>query len=109
MRSAIRRFLRAVSSVAALGILVSPGRTLAGSHTPAPKASMPIMDVQMGAPAYYDYGGDSWDPAWALDDDLYSAVNDGAGFGTLKQNIAFNRISGSDPLRSDGTIAKRHG
>jgi len=65
---------------------------------------MPIVDVQLGTPTYFDYGGDSWDPAWARDDDLYSAVNDGAGFGTIKQNIAFNRISGNDPLALTGQL-----
>jgi hypothetical protein len=53
---------------------------------------------------YYDYGGDSWDPAWAQDDALYAAVNDGAGFGTLKRNIGFNKITGDDPLALSGQL-----
>jgi hypothetical protein len=76
----------------------------AGSQPTAPKASLPIVDVQLGTPTYFDPKGDSWDPAWAADDDLYTAVNDGAGFGTLKRNIAFNRISGNDPLALTGQL-----
>ena len=68
------------------------------------KASIPIVDVQMGAPTYFDAGGDSWDPTWSQDDELYSAVNDGAGFGTLKRNIGFNRISGNDPRTLTGQL-----
>jgi lysophospholipase L1-like esterase len=71
---------------------------------PMPKVSLPIVDVQLGTPAYFDYGGDSWDPTWAQDDELYSAVNDGAGFGKRKRNIAFNRISGNDPLALSGRL-----
>lgn len=77
---------------------------LAENQISRSKTSIPIVDVQMGTPTYFDYGGDSWDPTWSQDDDLYSAVNDGAGFGTLKRNIAFNRISGNDPLTLTGQL-----
>jgi hypothetical protein len=83
-------------------ICLSP--VLAANQTPVSEISMPIVDVQLGTPVYFDYGGDSWDPAWARDDALYSAVNDGAGFGKVKQNIAFNRISGNDPLALTGQL-----
>lgn len=76
----------------------------AGSQAAAPEAAPPIADVRLGAPTYYDSDGDSWDPAWSGDDRLYSAVNDGAGFGTLRRNIAFNRISGSAPLGLTGHL-----
>lgn len=62
------------------------------------------MDVRLRTPTYFDYGGDSWDPAWAQDDSLYTAVNDGAGAGTLKRNIGFNRISGNDPRTLTGQL-----
>lgn len=76
----------------------------AGGQAIAPKVSRPIVDVQLGAPLYYDAGGDSWDPTWAEDDRLYAAVNDGAGFGTQKRNIGFNQISGGDPRRLTGRL-----
>jgi hypothetical protein len=71
---------------------------------PTSQDSIPIVDVRMGTPAYLQAGGDSWDPTWSQDDALYSAVNDGAGFGTLKRNIGFNRISGSDPVTLTGQL-----
>jgi hypothetical protein len=67
-------------------------------------ASTPIVDVELGTPTYFAQDGDSWDPTWAQDDELYAAVNDGAGFGTLKRNIGFNRISGNDPRTLTGRL-----
>jgi hypothetical protein len=90
----------AAAILAALCALPMP----ADSRTPSPNDSTPIVDVELGAPAYLDYGGDSWDPTWAEDDDLYAAVNDGSGFGVLERNIAFNRISGGDPLALTGQL-----
>ena len=66
--------------------------------------SAPIVDVQLGAPTYMNYEGDSWDPTWAEDDNLYAAVNDGAAFGTLKRNIGYTKITGNDPLALTGQM-----
>jgi len=76
----------------------------AADQIPSSRESIPIVDVQMGTPTYVEAGGDSWDPTWSQDDALYSAVNDGAGFGTLKRNIGFNRISGDDPRTLTGQL-----
>lgn len=73
-------------------------------QTPPSEDSIPIMNVEMGTPTYFESGGDSWDPTWSQDDALYSAANDGAGFGTLKRNIGFNRISGNDPRTLTGQL-----
>ena len=62
------------------------------------------MDVQLGAPTYMNYEGDSWDPTWAEDDNLYAAVNDGAAFGTLKRNIGYTTITGKNPLALTGQM-----
>ena len=105
MPNATQRFLR-VRRIAVPSILsfLCSFSALADSQRVAPKVSRPIVDLQLGTPIYYDDGGDSWDPTWAQDDRLYSAVNDGAGFGTQKRNIAFNQISGADPLRLTGQL-----
>jgi hypothetical protein len=84
------------------GLFVLPA--LAENQMPRSKASIPIVDVQLGTPTYFDAGGDSWDPTWSQDDELYSAVNDGGGFGTPKRNVGFNRISGNDPLTLTGQL-----
>lgn len=44
-----------------------------------------------------DSNGDTWDPFWADDDNLYAFNCDGRGFGTAPRNLAFNRLTGSSP------------
>jgi len=105
MPNATQRFPKILQiDAAAIFFLLCSFSALADIQAASPQASRPIVDVQLGAPIYYDYGGDSWDPTWAQDDRLYAAVNDGAGFGTLKRNIGFNQISGSDPLTLTGQL-----
>lgn len=41
--------------------------------------------------------GDTWDPFWADDGNLYAFNCDGRGFGAKGMNLAFNRISGDSP------------
>jgi hypothetical protein len=105
MLKATQRFLK-IRQIVAAAIFFSlcSCSALVDSQAVSPKVSRPIVDVQLGAPIYSDSGGDSWDPTWAQDDHLYTAVNDGAGFGTVRRNIAFNRISGSDPRRLTGQL-----
>ena len=43
-----------------------------------------------------DSNGDTWDPAWAEDDVLYSLNCDGRGFGHPPRNLALNSLSGPD-------------
>jgi len=45
-----------------------------------------------------------WTPPGSQDDRLTTAVNDGAGFGTVRRNIAFNQISGTDPPTLTGQL-----
>jgi len=46
-----------------------------------------------------DSNGDTWDPFWADDDNLYAFNCDGRGFGKASRNLAFQRLSG-DRLES---------
>jgi hypothetical protein len=46
--------------------------------------------------------GDTWDPFWADDDNLYSFHCDGRGFGTAPRNLAFNRLTGDSPQQLTG-------
>ena len=70
-----------------------------------PGASQPLGAVKVGTPIPLpDNQGDTWVAAWADDDNLYLPSNDTAGFHNAAQgNIAFNRITGSDPRRLSGT------
>lgn len=43
-----------------------------------------------------DMQGDTADPFWAGDDNLYHFTCDGRGFGTQQRNLCFNRLTGPD-------------
>ncbi|MGB6432307.1 MAG: hypothetical protein WBF06_17140 [Candidatus Acidiferrales bacterium] len=48
--------------------------------------------------------GDTWDPFWADDGNLYAFNCDGRGFGAQnKMNLAFNRLAGESPSSLVGT------
>ena len=47
--------------------------------------------------------GDTWDPFWADDGNLYAFNCDGRGFGSKAMNLAFNRLSGDSPSSLIGT------
>jgi hypothetical protein len=102
--SVIRHLSKSAAVAAAMLVLFGPLPAARADRASLPKVSLSIVDIQLGNPTYYDYGGDSWDPTWAQDDALYAAVNDGAGFGTLKRNIGFNKITGNDPLALTGQL-----
>jgi hypothetical protein len=63
-----------------------------------------LRAVRVGVPVpVADNRGDTWVAAWANDDNLYSPSNDTGGFhNEANANVAFNRLSGSDPLHLDG-------
>jgi hypothetical protein len=47
--------------------------------------------------------GDTWDPFWADDGNLYAFNCDGRGFGSKGMNLAFNRLAGESPSGLIGT------
>jgi hypothetical protein len=51
-----------------------------------------------------DSNGDTWDPFWADDDNLYAFHCDGRGFGKQSRNLGFDRLSGPDPLQLAGSL-----
>jgi hypothetical protein len=51
-----------------------------------------------------DSNGDTWDPFWADDDNLYAFHCDGRGFGKQSRNLGFDRLSGPDPLALAGSL-----
>jgi hypothetical protein len=48
--------------------------------------------------------GDTWDPFWAEDDNLYAFNCDGRGFGKEPRNLAFNRLTGDSPHTLSGAM-----
>ncbi len=90
-----------------LTILLSTLESPALSFVPAIFSRPPgsrLKGVRVGVPVpVADNAGDTWVAAWADDDNLYSPSNDTTGFHEIaNSNIAFNRISGNDPLHLSG-------
>jgi hypothetical protein len=51
-----------------------------------------------------DMHGDTADPFWADDDNLYHFTCDGRGFGKEQRNVCFNRLTGPDLLNLKGSL-----
>ncbi len=67
--------------------------------TPTPMPGGPITYVGLDlhhVQKWDNSNGDSWDFAWADDDNLYSFGCDGKGFGSTPRNVNFNSLSGPD-------------
>lgn len=65
----------------------------------AEQTSTPIAAVlpdPAGVAKWDDSNGDSADPFWSDDDNLYHFMCDGRGFGTQQRNLNFNKLSGPD-------------
>jgi len=78
---------------------------VSSSEHPAHKRKRPIRGVTVGDPyPLTERGGDTWVSAWADDNNLYSHSDDTSGFHqAAHSNIAFNKITGSDPLDLTGS------
>jgi hypothetical protein len=70
-----------------------------------PDRSRPLRGVKIGEPVLLpDNQGDTWIAAWADDDNLYTPSDDTKGFhNAASANIAFNKLTGNDPLKLSGT------
>jgi hypothetical protein len=51
-----------------------------------------------------DMQGDTADPFWADDDNLYHFTCDGRGFGTQQRNLCFSKLTGPDLLHLKGEL-----
>jgi hypothetical protein len=68
-----------------------------GRKVGTPRAATAITDVIMDLNSIHKWdqsNGDTWDPFWADDDNLYAFNCDGRGFGTQPRNLAFNQLQG---------------
>jgi hypothetical protein len=74
---------------------------------PAAEPAAPIREVLLDIHHLHKWDnskGDTWDPFWADDDNLYAFNCDGRGFGTQPRNLAFNRLSGDHLTALQGSI-----
>ncbi len=88
-----REFLRNASIMAAGGGLFSA--ILDSQPVPSPNGA--ITEVRLDLNQIHkwdDSNGDTWDPFWADDGQLYAFNCDGRGFGEKRENLAFNGFSG---------------
>jgi len=85
-----------------------PALSAASFEVPEASATAPkITDVFLDLDNLHKWdnsNGDTWDPFWADDDNLYAFNCDGRGFGKAPRNLAFNRLSGASPLALTGTM-----
>ena len=93
-----RRHFLEVSTVAAggLGLKAFPASLRSVESLTAP---LPVTQVRFDLNRIHkwdDSNGDTWDPFWADDDQLYAFNCDGRGFGTQGRNLAFNVFNGSE-------------
>lgn len=86
-------------------------KTAAGLLTGAPGFSaagpVRITDVILDLDNLHkwdDSHGDTWDPFWADDDNVYAFNCDGRGFGKEGRNLAFNRLTGESPRHLSGAM-----
>lgn len=88
-----RSFLHGAAAAAGLSLLRPGSNALAeGAH------SARITQVFFDLDHIFKWNnsnGDTWDPFWADDDNLYAFNCDGRGFGTLHRNLAFNKLAGN--------------
>ncbi len=82
-----------------MGMMAAGGSLL--STLPVPTAgqssSGAITEVRLDLDHIHkwdDSNGDTWDPFWADDGELYAFNCDGRGFGVKRENLAFNGFSG---------------
>ena len=73
----------------------------------AEEASTPIVAILpdlAGVAKWHDSMGDTADPFWADDDQLYHFMCDGRGFGTEKRNLCFNKLVGTELATLKGEL-----
>lgn len=66
-----------------------------------------ITDIYFDLANIYKWdesNGDTWDPFWADDDNLYAFNCDGRGFGKAGRNLAFNRLNGDSVRTLTGSM-----
>lgn len=92
-----RTFLRAGGVLAATAIAGNTAKATVLGEPVNSAGSKRIVSLELdlnGIHKWDDSNGDTWDPFWADDGQLYSFNCDGRGFGKVQQNLAFNRFDG---------------
>jgi hypothetical protein len=93
----------------ALALLLAAGSTCFAAPSPSkpkPESTL-ILAVEPELnhlQKWNDLHGDTADPFWADDDQLYHFTCDGRGFGAQQRNLCFNKLSGPDLEHLKGNL-----
>lgn len=88
-----RRFLR--GAAAAAGFSLARSGSIAPAEPARPRRVTQVFLDLDNIHKWDNSNGDTWDPFWADDDNLYAFNCDGRGFGALHRNLAFNKLAGN--------------
>ena len=88
-----RTFIKTAAAVAAGASCAAQGRLALAAPVPSERIRQVFLDLN-NIHKWDGSNGDTWDPFWADDDNLYAFNCDGRGFGTQRRNLAFNKLAG---------------
>ncbi|HEV2134154.1 MAG TPA: hypothetical protein VGR47_07810 [Terracidiphilus sp.] len=87
-----RTFLHGATAAAGLSLL-RPSSSALGEDTHPTRITQVFLDLN-NIHKWDNSNGDTWDPFWADDGNLYAFNCDGRGFGAQPRNLAFNKLAG---------------
>lgn len=87
-----RSFLHGAAAAAGISLL-RRGSIASAEPARPPRVTQVFFDLNH-IHKWDNSNGDTWDPFWADDDNLYAFNCDGRGFGNLHRNLAFNKLAG---------------
>ena len=104
MPNQTRRSLLKAAAVLAPSISAFSWNAAQGASRTKPNRITDVVLDLNGIHKWDNSNGDTWDPFWADDDNLYAFNCDGRGFGKEGRNLAFNRLGGDSPSTLSGTM-----
>jgi hypothetical protein len=104
MPAQTRRNLLKTAAVLIPSISAYTGNAADGSSAAKPARITDVVLDLNDIHKWNNSNGDTWDPFWAEDDNLYAFNCDGRGFGKEPRNLAFNRLSGDSPTTLTGSV-----
>jgi hypothetical protein len=101
-----RRFLTSAAG-SALWLSIQRSAVANAAMPPSTAQGYPLRSIRVGSPTTISGNeGDTWAAAWGDDDNLYSPVNDGAGFTDFSDTLSLftadqRRLIENDPEASE--------
>ena len=95
-----REFLKKMTVCGGAATLTELFPGVLHASQPQPSETKPVAEIFLDLHRIHKWdtsNGDTWDPFWADDGNLYAFNCDGRGFGKTGMNLAFNRLVGESP------------